>query len=108
MGPEGKDGRHEIRFWVSPEKRQETLDALQAVLGNSDTAKWFLLSVEAALPRREDKITEKEDRTDSVVASREELYNSVEKSAHLDSNFHLLVFLARPLNSWVISRHLRS
>ena len=51
VGPEGKDGRHEIRFLVSPEKRQETLDALQAVLGNSDTAKWFLLSVEAALPR---------------------------------------------------------
>ena len=54
VGPEGKDGRHEIRFLVSPEKRQETLDALQAVLGNSDTAKWFLLSVEAPLPRRED------------------------------------------------------
>ena len=72
VGPEGQDGRHEIRLLVSPEKRQETLDALQAVLGNSDTAKWFLLSVEAALPRREEKESEKEDGKDPVTASREE------------------------------------
>ena len=94
VGPEGQDGRHEIRLLVSPEKRQETLDALQAVLGNSESAKWFLLSVEAALPRREEKETEKDDKMDPVIASREELYNSVEKSARLDNNFLLLVFLS--------------
>lgn len=93
-GPEGQDGRHEVRFLVSPEKRQETLDALQAVLGNSETAKWFLMSVEAALPRMEEKKPEKEVKKDQVIASREELYNSVEKSARLDNNFLLLVFLS--------------
>lgn len=94
-GPEGKDGRHEIRLLVSPEKRQETLDALQAVLGNSETAKWFLMSVEAALPRKEEKEPEKkEEKKDPVIASREELYSSVEKSARLDNNFLLLVFLS--------------
>ncbi len=94
-GPEGKDGRHEIRFLVSPEKRQDTLDALQAVLGNSETAKWFLMSVEAALPRLEEKEPEKkEEKKDPVTASREELYSSVEKSARLDNNFLLLVFLS--------------
>ncbi len=93
-GPAGKDGRHEVRLLVSPEKRQETLDALQAVLGNSDTAKWFLMSVEAALPRIEEKGPDKEDKKDPVTASREELYNSVEKSARLDNNFLLLVFLS--------------
>lgn len=93
-GPEGKDGRHEIRFLVSPEKRQETLDALQAVLGNSESAKWFLMSVEAALPRIEEKNSEKKDKQDPVTTSREELYNSVEKSARLDNNFLLLVFLS--------------
>jgi uncharacterized hydrophobic protein (TIGR00341 family) len=93
-GPEGKDGRHEVRFLVSPEKRQDTLDALQAVLGNSESAKWFLMSVEAALPRVEEKELEKEEKKDPVTASREELYNSVEKSARLDNNFLLLVFLS--------------
>ena len=79
---------------MNPEKRQETLDALQAVLGNSETAKWFLMPVEAALPRMEEKASEKEDKPDSVTTSREELYNSVEKSARLDNNFLLLVFLS--------------
>lgn len=93
-GPEGKDGRHAVRFLVSPEKRQATLDALQAILGNSDSAKWFLMSVEAALPRVEEKEPEKKDKQDPVTTSREELYNSVEKSARLDNNFLLLVFLS--------------
>jgi uncharacterized hydrophobic protein (TIGR00341 family) len=94
VGPEGQDGRHEVRLLVNPEKRQETLDALQAVLGNSETAKWFLMPVEAALPRLEVKNTDKEDKANSVTASREELYNNVEKSSRLDSNFLLLVFLS--------------
>ena len=93
-GLEGADGRREIRFLVSPEKRQETLDALQAVLGNSESAKWFLMPVEAALPRIEEKEPKKEDKPDSVTTSREELYNSVEKSARMDNNFLLLVFLS--------------
>jgi len=94
VGPEGQDGRHEVRLLVTPEKLQETLDALQAVLGNSESAKWFLMSVEAALPRPKEKNPKENDKTDSVTASREELYNSVEKSARLDSNFLLLVFLS--------------
>jgi uncharacterized hydrophobic protein (TIGR00341 family) len=93
-GPEGKDGRHEIRLLVSPEKRQETLDALQAVLGNSESSKWFLMSVEAALPRIKEKEPKKKDKQDPVTTSREELYNSVEKSARLDNNYLLLVFLS--------------
>ncbi len=94
VGPEGQDGRHEVRLLVNPEKRQGTLDALQAALGNSESAKWFLMSVEASLPRPQEKETEKEDKNDSVTTSREELYSSVEKSARLDSNFLLLVFLS--------------
>lgn len=94
VGPKGQDGRHEVRLLVNPEKRQDTLDALQAVLGNSESAKWFLIPVEASLPRPQEKKAEEEDKTDSVTTSREELYNSVEKSARLDSNFLLLVFLS--------------
>ena len=94
VGPQGEDGRHEVRLLVTPEKRQETLDALQAILGNSETAKWFVMPVEAALPRQEEKKPQEEDKKDSVTTTREELYNSVEKSARLDSNFLLLVFLS--------------
>ncbi|GJL78652.1 MAG: hypothetical protein NPINA01_16410 [Nitrospinaceae bacterium] len=93
-GPEGEDGRQEVRLLVTPEKRQDTLDALQATLGHSDTAKWFLLSIEAALPRPEEKEPEKKEKVDLVTASREELYNSVEKSARLESNYLLLVLLS--------------
>ena len=50
--------------------------------------------MEAALPRREEKESEKEDKIDSVTTSREELYNNVEKNARLDNNFLLLVFLS--------------
>ncbi len=94
VGPEGQDGRHEIRLLVKPEKRQDTLDALQAALGNSESAKWFLLPVEAALPRAEEKESDKKEKANAMTASREELYNSIEKSARLDSNFLLLVFLS--------------
>jgi len=94
VGPEGEDGRHEVHLLVNPEKRQDTLDALEAVLGNSESAKWFLLPVEASLPRLEEKVSEKKDNASSMTASREELYSSVEKSARLDSNFLLLVFLS--------------
>jgi uncharacterized hydrophobic protein (TIGR00341 family) len=94
VGPKGQDGRHEVRLLVNPEKRQDTLDALEAALGNSESAKWFLMPVEASLPRPEEKESDKEDKANSMTASREELYSSVEKSARLDSNFLLLVFLS--------------
>lgn len=94
VGPKGLDDRHEIRLLVTPEKRQDTLDALEAALGNSESAKWFVMSVEAALPRPEEKPSEEKDKKDQVTTTREELYNNVEKNARLDSNFLLLVFLS--------------
>jgi len=94
VGPKGLDDRHEIRLLVTPEKRQDTLDALEAALGNSESAKWFVMSVEAALPRPEEKSSEEKNKKDQVTTTREELYNNVEKNARLDSNFLLLVFLS--------------
>ena len=94
VGREGEDGRRVMQLLVSPDKRQKTLDGLQAILGNSETAKIFLLPVEAVLPLPEEKEKTKDDKKESITTTREELYNSVEKNARLDSNFLLLVFLS--------------
>lgn len=97
VGPVGEDGRRLYRFLVTPEKRQETLDALQALLGNSESAKIILLPVEAALPRPTPDEKEKsspDEKTDSVTATREELYNDIEKNARLDNNYGILVILS--------------
>lgn len=96
VGPLAEDGRRVVRKLVEPEKRQETLDALQAILGNSETARILVIPVEAALPRIEEKADkEKEqDKKDAVATTREELYNSIEKSARLDNTYLFLVFLS--------------
>lgn len=95
VGREGEDGRRVMQMLVAPEKRQVTLDALQAILGNSETAKIFLLPVEAVLPIQDEKEkTKKDEKKDTTTTTREEIYNSVEKNARLDSNFLLLVFLS--------------
>lgn len=96
VGPLAEDGRRVVRMLVEPEKRQETLDALQAILGNSETARILVIPVEAALPRIEEKADkEKEqDKKDAVATTREELYNSIEKSARLDNTYLFLVFLS--------------
>ncbi len=97
VGPRGEDARRVVRFLVKPDFRQETLDSLQAILGHSDSARINVIPVEVTLPReeKEEKAdTERKDKKDSVAATREEMYNSVEKSARLDDTFLLLVFFS--------------
>ncbi|NNG14429.1 MAG: TIGR00341 family protein, partial [Gammaproteobacteria bacterium] len=53
IGAVAEDGRCAVRMLVSPESRQAILDALQAVLSSSETARIVILPVEATLPRPE-------------------------------------------------------
>ena len=85
------EDRCSIRLLVSPESRQNILDALQAVLSTSEHSRIVILPVEATLPRPEE---EPETRHSRTALSREELYNSVERNAQLDGRFLLLVFLS--------------
>jgi uncharacterized hydrophobic protein (TIGR00341 family) len=99
-GPPGEDGRRVIRMLVEPEKRQDTLDALQAILGNSENIRIHMSPVEVILPRKnngDEKEIEKakaKAKKESVQTTREEIYSSVEKNAHLDKNYLVMIFLS--------------
>ena len=83
--------RQLIRILVNNENRQSILDALQGLLGES--SKILVLPLEAVLPRKEpDPSAHKVKET--VTTTREELYSSIVKNAHIDSTYLLLVFLS--------------
>jgi len=87
------DGKKMIRVLVSDDQRQSVLDALQGLFGPEGHSKILVMALEAVLPRKEPKPDEKESR-DKATATREEIYNDVEKNARLDSTYLLLVFLS--------------
>ena len=92
-GAVGEDGRCAVRLLVTPESRQAILDTLQTILSSSETARIMILPVEASLPRPPEDDAETSKRRHAAL-SREELFNSVEKSAQLDGHFLFLVFLS--------------
>jgi uncharacterized hydrophobic protein (TIGR00341 family) len=93
-GPVNSDGRQALRLLVGPDCRQEVLDAIQARLSTSETARIIIYPIEATLPYPEKKEEQTGKKKTSASVTREELYNSVAKGAQLDSNFLLLVILS--------------
>ncbi len=90
-GPEGPDGKVQMRLLVRDDRVQQVLDALQNLLGAQPTANIVVMSVEACLPNPGD--TENSSRR-SVSEARELLYVDVAKGARLDTNYYLLVVLS--------------
>jgi len=91
VSSEGKE-RKVVRILVKPEQRQIILDALQGILSTSFSYRVVVIPVEAALPREE-----AEEETEIISATettREELYNSIGKSARLNQTYLLLIFLS--------------
>jgi len=88
------DGRRVLRMLVDDVSRQAVIDALQSQLGGSDTARIIIMPVDAVLPRKEETAEADKAKADSGTQTREELYNSIERGARLDSTFLLLVFLS--------------
>ena len=87
------EGRKVVRILVKPEQRQTILDALQGILSTSLSARVVVIPIEATLPREE----EPEKKTKIISAAettREELYNSIGKNAHLNRTYLLLIFLS--------------
>jgi len=80
-----------MRLLVADDKVQSTLDALQNVLGAQPYARILVLPVEVTLPRPE---AEKEKEEKKATATREALYNEVEKNARLNLNYIVLVMLS--------------
>lgn len=88
------DGRRILRMLVDDASRQAVIDALQSQLGGSDTARIIIMPVDAVLPRNEETAESDKAKAASGTQTREELYNSIERGARLDSTFLLLVFLS--------------
>jgi len=89
----GREERKVVRILVKPEQRQIILDALQGILATSLSARVVVIPIEATLPREE----EPEKKTKIISAAettREELYNSIGKNAHLNRTYLLLIFLS--------------
>lgn len=94
VGAARDGGRVSVRIVSEAEYTQKIVDALHTVIGASPEARLIIINVEAYLPRpiEDEAESRREDR--QTAASREELYNSISKSARLDSNYMLLVFLS--------------
>jgi len=90
LGMVGDDGMRQTRILVSDAQLQTTLDTLQHILGAQPTSQIVVLPVETALPKSE----EDKQIKSAATAARESLYDEVEKSAHLDTNYLVLVILS--------------
>lgn len=91
LGPQDDNNIRTIRILVTPDKRQELLDALQSALAASENNRIIVIPAEVVLPRPEEDSQPPESTT---VTTREELYSDVEKGARLDSTYFLLVMLS--------------
>jgi uncharacterized hydrophobic protein (TIGR00341 family) len=94
LGAMGENGRQAVRLLVDPEHLQNVLDGFQGLLSAEDASVRLLVyPLEVSLPRPAEEHEEPKARR-SAMATREQLYNDVEKGARLDSNFLLLVLLS--------------
>lgn len=85
------DNRQAFRLLVSDDARQEVLDSLQQLLGESPSARIIIQPVDVALPR---KLAAETEELDGLSTTREELYQGVSQGARLDWNFITLVILS--------------
>lgn len=90
--------RQSFRMLVDDAKRQAVLDSLQELLTNTNNARIVVLPVEAVLPRPESPAEPDQAKgaanKGSTGATREELYNQIEKGARLSVNHIVLVILS--------------
>lgn len=91
LGRADKNKMQPMRLLVADDKLQPVLDSLQYLFGKQSEARIVVLPVEISLPKPSEEELAEED---AATAAREALYAGVEKNAHLDQNFLVLVFLS--------------
>ncbi len=91
LGVTDADGMQVMRLVVADSKLQGIQDMLQQIITGQPDARIIVIPVDTLLPRPDKQDREKED---SASASRELLYDSIEKNTLLDSNYLLLVLLS--------------
>ena len=87
-----QDGRHAVRMLVSNELIQVVLDTTQKTISATDNSRIVVMPVEATMPRVNSADKSKSSSTNTT--SREELYQSIERNAHINLNYFLLVVLS--------------
>ncbi len=91
LGHLDEDGLQQMRLLVPDNKIQNALDKLQQALDTQPNEKIVVLPIEVSLP----KLSNEQRREEGLAtATREALYNGVEKNSHLDTSFVLLVILS--------------
>ncbi len=91
VGALGEGGKQAMRLLVSDHRVQAVLDNLQNVLGAQPYAQILVIPLDAVLSLSEDKDQEPET---TATATREALYQTVEKDVRLDLNYLVLVVLS--------------
>ncbi|MFV1985192.1 MAG: TIGR00341 family protein, partial [Thiohalomonadales bacterium] len=81
-----------VRMLVKPEKQQIVLDAIQNVIATSENSRVIILPVEATLPRPKQEADK--EKTSKIARTREELYQTIQSGAQLNSNYLLMVIFS--------------
>lgn len=89
--PEDENGMQMFRIIISDDNLQKALDSFSKIIGTHPTEKVVVMPIEAYLPQPEEEEQEKEKK---ATAARESIYEQVEKDAHINMNFIILVALS--------------
>lgn len=88
--PEDENGMQQFRMIISDDMLQKTLDNFSKIITTHPSAKVIVMPIEAYLPKPEEEEQEKKKAT----AARESIYEQVEKNAHINMDFIVLVALS--------------
>lgn len=89
--PKDEDNMQLFRMLINDEDIQKALDSFSQMIDKQPAAKLIVMPVEAHLPKPKEKEEEKEKK---ATAARESIYEKVEKSAHINTDFIILVTLS--------------
>ncbi|GIT97775.1 TIGR00341 family protein [Sulfurovum sp. TSL1] len=90
--PKDEDNMQLFRMLVGDEDIQKALDSFSEIIDKQPAAKLIVMSVEAHLPKEEKEEEKEEDK--KVTAARESIYEKVDKNAHINMDFIILVTLS--------------
>ncbi len=88
--PEDENGMQLFRMIISDDTLQKALDDFSKIINTHPSAKVVVMPIEAYLPKPEEEEQEKKKAT----AARETIYEQVEKNAHINIDFIVLVTLS--------------
>lgn len=89
--PKDEDNMQLFRMLINDDDIQKALDSFSQLIDKQPAAKLIVMPVEAHLPKHKENDEEKEKK---ATAARESIYEKVEKSAHINIDFIILVTLS--------------